>query len=77
MAGAETVENLAEAVEDMVPLEVLERVVGELRRHGVRARVRPDWRGIPDIYIDFDDLDELFDLCDRGVLSREAQRLLC
>jgi len=62
---------------DVVPLEVLERVAEELRRHGVRARVRPDWRGVPDVYIDYDDLDRLFQLCDREVLSREARELLC
>ncbi len=67
----------ARAEEDVVPVEVLIRVVEELRRYGVRARVRPDYRGVPDIYIDYDDLDRLFQLCDRGILSREARELLC
>ena len=62
---------------DVVPVEVLERVAEELRRHGVRARVRPDYRGIPDIYILEDDAELLDRLCDEGRLSREARELLC
>ncbi|BEP17377.1 hypothetical protein PYJP_07290 [Pyrofollis japonicus] len=64
-------------VEEIVPQEVLQRIMEELRRHGVRARVRLNHRGTPDIYIDYDDLDKLFQLCDRGVLSKEARELLC
>ena len=62
---------------DVVPREVLERVAGELRRHGVRARVRPDYRGIPDLYIDYDDMGLLDKLCDEKKLSKEAEELLC
>jgi len=62
---------------DVVPLEVLERVAEELRRHGVRARVRPDWRGVPDLYILEDDAGLLDKLCDEGRLSKTAEELLC
>ena len=64
-------------VEDVVSVEVLERVAEELRRYGVRARVRRDPRGVPDLYVDFRDLDRLFRLCEGGRLSREAWELLC
>ncbi len=63
--------------EDVVPLSVLERVAEELRRHGVRARIMPDYQGIPDLYIWEEDNELLDKLCDEGRLSREAQELLC
>ena len=62
---------------DVVPREVLERVAGELRRHGVRARARPDYRSIPDLYILEDDAELLDKLCDEKRLSKEAEELLC
>ena len=65
------------AAEDVVPLSVLERVAEELRRHGVRARIMPDYRGIPDLYIWEEDNELLDRLCGEGRLSREAQELLC
>ena len=65
------------AAEDVVPLSVLERVAEELRRHGVRARIMPDYRGIPDLYIREEDNELLDQLCGEGRLSREAQELLC
>ena len=59
------------------PLEALKAAVEELRRHGIRARIRPDHRGMPEIYIDYDDLDAVDRLCAEGRLSETAKRLLC
>jgi len=61
----------------VVPRGVLERVAGELRRHGIRARVRLDWRGIPDLYILEDDAELLSKLCNEKKLGKEAEELLC
>jgi hypothetical protein len=63
--------------EEAVPLEILQKVAEELRRHGVRARIRPDYRGIPDLYILEDDAALLDKLCEEGKLSEAARRLLC
>ena len=67
----------AEKAVSTVPREVLEKVAGELRRHGVRARVRGDWRGVPDLYILEDDAPLLDRLCDEGRLSKAAEELVC
>jgi hypothetical protein len=58
-------------------LEVLQRIAEELRRHGIRARVRLDWRGTLDLYVLEEDAALLDRLCDEGRLSEEARRLLC
>ena len=67
----------AEEHASTVPRKVLERVAVELRRHGVRARVRRDWRGVLDLYILEDDAPLLDRLCDEGRLSRVAEELVC
>jgi len=78
VSRAETAGSTAKsALENMVPLEVLERVAKELRRHGIRAYIMPDYRGIPDLYIREEDNTLLDKLCDGGQLSREARELLC
>lgn len=60
-----------------MPLEVLERVARELRRHGVRIHIMPDPRGTPDLYIREEDNSLLDKLCDESRLSRVAGELLC
>ncbi len=65
------------AAADIVPPEVLKRVYEELRRHGIRARIRTDLRGVPDLYIDYDHISLLDKLCEKGVLSEEAREILC
>ncbi|ALL00773.1 hypothetical protein Pyrde_0723 [Pyrodictium delaneyi] len=64
-------------VGDTVPMEVLERVAGELRRFGVRVYVMPDPRGVPDLYIREEDNALLDRLCDEKKLSKAAEELLC
>ena len=52
-------------------------VVEELRRRGVRARIVQSPRGSPEIVVDYEDLERLFQLCEEGVLSREAREQAC
>ena len=59
------------------PLEALRAAVEELRRHGVRAHIRLDHRGKPEIYIDYEDLDIVDKLCAERRLSGTTERLLC
>ena len=65
----------AQAAKDAV--RILERVVEELRVHGVNADIARDPRGGYDIYIDYEDLDVLDRLCAERRLSPEAEELLC
>ena len=55
----------------------MEKVVEELRRHGVRARVVQSPRGSPEIVVDYEDLERLFQLCEEGILSRESREHAC
>ena len=61
----------------IVDVGVLEKVVEELRRYGVRARVVQSPRGSPEIVVDYEDLERLFQLCEKGVLSRETLEHVC
>ena len=65
----------AQAAKDTI--SILERVVEELRIHGVDADVARDPQGSYDIYIDYEDLDVLDRLCAEKRLSPEAEKLVC
>lgn len=77
MGCTETAGGAARSAESMKPSRILARVAEELRRHGVRALVMPDYQGVPELYIREDDAALLDKLCDESRLSREARELLC